>query len=573
MKRHKHSLPTRRVVILAIALFFCSAFVAVKDELFLISKNLDIFSAVYRQVSINYVDRTDAGKLIKTAVDAMLDELDPYTEYVQDTDVEDYKLKYVDTRYGGIGAAIFARDNRIYLSETYAGYPAAEAGLQVGDELVAVDGQQLTGLTTSEISHLLRGAERSAVVLGVRKVSSNEPVDVLLTRAAIRQPNVSHVSRLDNGIGYIKLDKFLEQSADEMEQALSGLGQKTPLNGVVIDLRDNGGGILQEAVKIVGLFVPRGELVVSQRGKNSAKNRSYRTMADPVVPEVPLVILINGNSASAAEIVAGALQDMDRAVIVGERSFGKGLVQQTFNVPYNNLVKVTVAKYYTPAGRCIQAADMTHKDLTGHYPAVPDSAIHAFSTRQGRVVYDGSGIYPDLAVDRIPHSPITKTLLAEHLVFDYATEFHAMNPNIADAAKFEVSDDQYTDFMRFLEGRDYHYRTATERLLHHLKVEALLEKQPATVIQQLESLENEVQDNGRSDLVTHRGEIKRVLGAEIVSRYHYREGKTTFSMKHDPQLRRATDLLAAETEYYSILSGEGEYRVIGNPGTILAVTP
>lgn len=566
-------MPTRRVVILAVAFFFCSAFVAVKDELFLISKNLDIFSAVYRQVSINYVDQTDAGKLIKTAVDAMLDELDPYTEYVQDTDVEDYKLKYVDTRYSGIGAAIFLRDDRVYLSETYAGYPAAEAGLQAGDELVAVDGQPLTGLTTGEISHLLRGAEDSPVVLGIRKSMHDESEEVLLIRAAIRQPNVSHIARLDKGIGYIKLDKFLEQSADEVAHALGSLEQKTPLRGLVIDLRDNGGGILQEAVKIVGLFVPRGELVVSQRGKNSTKNRSYRTMADPVAPEVPLVVLINGHSASAAEIVAGALQDMDRAVIIGERSFGKGLVQQTFNVPYNNLVKVTVAKYYTPAGRCIQSADIAHKDVNGRYPLVPDSAIHAFSTRRGRVVYDGSGIYPDLAVARAPYSPITQTLLAEYLLFDYATAFRATTPTIADVAKFEVSDDQYEDFMQFLEGKDYHYLEGTAQLLHRLKVEARLEKQPTAVIRQLELLEDEMQDKERVDLIAYRDEIKQMLGAEIVSRYHYRAGKTTYSMQHDPQLKRATMLLAAETEYYSILSGEGEYRIIGNPETILAAAP
>lgn len=564
----------RRVVLLVIALFFCSAFAVVKDDLFLISKNLDIFSAVYRQVSINYVEKTDAGKLVKTAVDAMLDELDPYTEYVPDVDVEDYKLKYVDTRYGGIGAAIFSRDNRIYLGETYAGYPAAEAGLQAGDELVAVDGQPLAGLTTGEISHLLRGVDRTPVMLRVRKAVYDEVEEVALVRADIRQPNVSHVAHLANGIGYIKLDKFLAETAVEMENALHSLQQKKPLSGLVVDLRDNGGGILQEAVKVVGLFVPRGELVVSQRGNNSAKNRNYRTVADPVAPDLPLTVLINAHSASAAEIVAGALQDMDRAVIIGERSFGKGLVQQTFSVPYNNLVKVTVAKYFTPAGRCIQAANVIHADRNGQAPHMSDAAVHAFSTRQGRVVYDGSGIYPDLAVEQTVHSPITKTLLAEYLIFDYATAFRMANPKIEGAEKFQVTDDQYVDFMRFLDGKDYHYRTATEQLLQRLKMEARLEKQPVAVIQQLESLETTVQDNGKLDLVTHREEIKRVLGAEIVSRYYYRTGGRLFSMQHDPQLRRATELLATDkTAYYSILSGEGEYRVIGNPEAILAIAP
>lgn len=572
MERQRKPFNVRRIAWLAIALFFCSAFVAVRDDLFLISKNLDIFSAVYRQVSINYVDKTNADKLIKTAVDAMLDELDPYTEYVQDADVEDYRLKYVDTRYGGIGAVIFERDSRMFIASVYAGYPAAENGIVPGDEIVAIDGRPLEGFSAAEVSHQLRGADGSAIVLQVRHTLDDRLETVPMTRVMVRQPNVSHVALLDHGVGYIKLDKFLEQSAMEMENALNGLAEQGRLNGLVIDLRDNGGGILREAVNIVNLFVPRGELVVSQKGKNSSKNRSYRTMAEPIAPDIPLAILINAHSASAAEIVAGALQDMDRAVIVGEPSFGKGLVQQTFNIPYNNLVKVTVAKYYTPAGRCIQALDFIHKDRNGRYTRVPDSVIHAFRTRAGRIVYDGSGIYPDITVVHKPYSAFTQALLSEHLVFDYATEFWATHKKIADAAEFRVDDAEYAAFVRFLEERGYHHVTDTERILQRLKIQAAVEEQPETVMQQIDVLEQAMASGRVNAPDDYRGEIKEVLGAEIVSRYHHQEGRQLFSMQHDPQLKRAMGLLGeTKKEYYSILSGEGEYKVIGNPETVLAV--
>lgn len=572
MKYRKHTPSAGRMTILVIGLLFFSGFVAIKDDLFLIGKNLDIFSAVYRQISLNYVDETDPNMLIKTAVDAMLDELDPYTEYVAETDIEDYKLKYVDTKYGGIGAAVFERNHQIYLSELYAGHPAARAGLQAGDELVSINGISLNGKSTVEASHLLRGAEQSDVLLEVRKPGKDE-VDLLtITRDIVRQPNVSHTALLDGGIGYIKLDKFLEQSAKEVDKALRDLREQGQFNGLIIDLRNNGGGILQEAVKIVNLFVPEGELVVSQRGKNTTKTHSYRTIAKPVAADVPLVVLINGHSASAAEIVAGALQDLDRAVIIGERSFGKGLVQQTFNIPYNNLVKVTVAKYYTPSGRCIQAVDFIHRDSSGTHVRVADSLINPFSTRKGRVVYDGSGIYPDITLKKAAYSPIARTLLSRYLIFDYATAFKQVHATIPDADKFEITDAQFDDFVQFLEEQDYEYLTQTEIVLQQLKALAEVEKKPGEIQQELAALERKVYRNKQQDLISHKEEIKEVLGGEIVSRYYHRKGRITFSFRYDNQLQCALNLLGtASNEYYSILEGEGKYKIIGQPGALLAV--
>lgn len=571
MKRRKNLWKVRRIALLAIPLFCCAAFVTVRDDLFLISKNLDIFSAVYRQVNINYVDRVDAGRLVKTAVDAMLNELDPYTEYVQDADVAAYKLKYVDTRYGGIGVTVFARDGRILISEVYAGHPADSAGLLAGDELVAANGEPLFGRTPDNVSRLLRGADGSTLSLEIRRARHDEPDTIALTRAMIRQPNVSYATVLEGGVGYIKLDKFLEQSALEVEHALSGLQQNGPLNGLIFDLRDNGGGILQEAVKIVNVFVPPGEVVVSQRGKNTAKNRSYRTMTAPVAADIPLTVLINRHSASAAEIVAGALQDLDRAVIVGERSFGKGLVQQTFSVPYNNLVKVTVARYYTPSGRCIQALDY-HQRRGGKYAHVPDSAIRAFPTRGGRVVYDGSGIYPDVLVENQAQGAVIETLARQHFIFDYATIFKSIHPEIAGAETFAITDAQYADFIQFLEDRDYQQLQGTEKALQRLKMQARIADRPEAVLRQFDTLMHALHNGSTMMVDRYRDEIKEVLGAEIVSRYYYQAGKKAFSMQHDDQLKRAVKLLGNEA-YYSILSGEGAYRTIGKPETILAVTP
>ncbi len=572
MNPHKHLLNAKRVTVLAIAVLFCSAFVSIKDDLFLISKNLDIFSAVYRQISLNYVDDTDPNALIKTAVDAMLDELDPYTEYVQEADVEDYKLKYVSAQYGGIGAAIFERDGQIFIAEPYAGYAADKAGVQAGDQLLRVNGVAVERKSPAEVSHLLRGAEGSEVALQIKKPGQSEPLSLHLDRMVVRQPNVSHATLLEGGIGYIRLDKFLERSAKEVADALTGLEEKArPLNGLIIDLRNNGGGILQEAVKIVNLFVPQGELVVSQKGKNATKTHIYRTMSGPLMPDIPLAVLINGRSASAAEIVAGALQDMDRAVVIGEQSFGKGLVQQTFNIPYNNLVKVTVAKYYTPSGRCIQARDFVHRDSNGEYARVSDSLINAFHTKSGRVVYDGSGIYPDVMIPETAYSPIAQTLADRYLIFDYATAFKQKHARIADADKFEVSESQYAEFIQFLENKDYQYFTKTETSLSELSLLAEAEKSPEEILQELRELTHKVYQSKQQDLMIHREEIKKMLGSEIVSRYYYKNGRTLFSLKYDQPLQRAKALLSGGTaEYYSILAGEGEYKTIGGPETLLA---
>src|ERR1700748_355576 len=387
------------------------------DDLFQIAKNLDVFSSVYKEVNINYVDDINSAKMLKTGVDAMLDGLDPYTEFVPESEIEEYKLHYVSTQYGGIGAGIFAREGKVYVSDVFQGFPAQKADIRAGDQLVKINNVDLAGKNNDQVSQLLKGTKGATIKLLLKRGDA-EPVEKNLLRDEIKQPNVTFYGMVDGNMGYIKLDKFLEHSADEVTTALTNIKKNNP-NGIILDLRSNGGGILQEAVKIVNLFVPKNTEIVSQIGKIKDKNFTYNTQYAPLDPNIPLVVLVNGRSASASEIVAGSLQDLDRAVIIGQRSYGKGLVQQTFNLPYNSLVKITIAKYYIPSKRCIQEIDYAHRKDDGSVVKVADSLIHEFKTKDGRSVYDGSGIYPDIFVKPDHFANVTQALVGKLLVFDY----------------------------------------------------------------------------------------------------------------------------------------------------------
>ncbi|HEY1025786.1 MAG TPA: S41 family peptidase, partial [Sphingobacteriaceae bacterium] len=349
----------KAIVAGSIAAAACSF--AFSEDLFQVTKNLDIFASVYKELNINYVDDVNSSRLIKTGIDAMLEDLDPYTEYVQESDIEDYKMKYVSTQYGGIGATVMNKGGKVIVTDPFLGFPAQKADVRAGDEIVSINGIPMKGKEGDQVSQMLKGPKGTPVKLLLVREGIARPFEKNMMREEIRQPNVSYSGMLQGNVGYIKLDKFLENSGQEVRDALMTL-RKNDLNGLVLDLRNNGGGILQEAVKIVNLFVDRDVLVVMQKGRNREKTISYKTQTAPVEPNLPLVVLVNSRSASASEIVAGSLQDLDRAVVIGQRSFGKGLVQQTFNLPYNSLVKVTVAKYYTPSGRCIQALDYTHRN-------------------------------------------------------------------------------------------------------------------------------------------------------------------------------------------------------------------
>ncbi|WP_317131814.1 S41 family peptidase [Mucilaginibacter rubeus] len=543
--------------------------VGFNDDLFQISKNLDVFASVYKEVNINYVDDINSAKLVKTGVDAMLDGLDPYTEFVPESEIEDYKLHYVSTQYGGIGASIFLRNGKVFVSEVFAGFPAQKGDVHPGDQLLKINDVDLNGKNNDQVSQLLKGSKGAAIKLFIKRDNTPQPFEKNLVRDEIKQPNVSYFGMVDGNMGYIKLDKFLENSAAEVTNALVELKKKNP-SGIILDLRSNGGGILQEAVKIVNLFVQKDVEIVSQKGKIKEKNFTYSTISAPLEPDLPLVVLVNSHSASASEIVAGALQDLDRAVIIGQRSYGKGLVQQTFNLPYNSLVKITIAKYYVPSGRCIQELDYTHRKDDGSVVKVADSLIHEFKTKNGRSVYDGSGIYPDLFIKQEKFANVTQALVGKLLIFDYATVYHDKHAKIADARSFTLSDGEYNDFIKYLADKNYSYTTASEKLLTSLKVEATKDKQFNDIQAEYEGLKTKLIASKKNDLIQHKDEIKQVLENEIASRYYYEKGRYETNFKYDKELAQSVKTMQDKAQLVSILKGEGFYKVIGKPVLAMA---
>ena len=535
------------------------------EDMFQVTKNLDLFASVYKEISINYVDEVDPSKVIKTGIDAMLEDLDPYTQYIQESDVVDYKLKYVSTQYGGIGASIFTRDGKLYISEPFEGFPAQKADIRPGDEILEINSIKVKGKSNEQVSQMLKGPKNSTVKLLINRPEVANPIEKPLIREDIKQDNVSYYGMLPENVGYIKLDRFLEDSSQEVKQALLEL-RKNKLNGLILDLRNNGGGILQDAVKIVNLFVNKDVNVVIQKNRYKDRTITYKTSSNPIEAELPLIVLINSRSASASEIVAGSLQDLDRAIIVGQRSFGKGLVQQTFNLPYNSLMKVTVAKYYTPSGRCIQALDYTHRDSEGSVVKVADSLISEYKTKRGRLVYDGSGIYPDVFVKPLKYNQITQTLANKYFVFDYATKFRKEKQSIGDAKSFNISDSEYLNFVDFLSNKDYNYNTKTEKLLSDLRDEAEKENKLGEIKTEYEALKAKVFYSKKNDLIQFKDEIRKVLEAEITSRYYFERGRIEQGFKNDTEISKALTVIGDKSTIASILKGEGTFKTIGKPG-------
>ena len=512
------------------------------DRGFEIAKNLEIFSSVYKNLNLNYVDDVDPGKTMKVAIDAMLSSLDPYTNYFPESDIEDVKLQLMG-EYGGVGALIMQRGDSIMISEPYKGMPAADAGLKAGDRILAVNGESTKGKTTSDVSGAMRGQAGTQVTLRLER--AGKEFEKTLTRRAIKLPNVPYSGFVGDGtIGYIKLDEFTADAAKNVREAFVRLKKEKPnMRGVILDLRGNGGGLMNEAVDIVNIWVPKGTLVVETKGKVASKNMKSLTRLQPEDTEIPLAVIIDGSSASASEIVSGSLQDLDRAVIIGQRSFGKGLVQNILPMPYNSQMKVTVSKYYIPSGRCIQAIDYSHRDENGRALKVPDSLKTAFKTRSGRTVYDGFGIEPDIEIEPEYMSNIAIALTQKLLVFDYATQFYRSHESIAPAGEFEITDDIYNDFCRFLKERNLTYSTSTERMVSQLRDIAKQEKYDTAIEQQLKEMEQRLASEKEGDLTKHREEVCDMLKAEILVRYYYDEGRLEGVLKTDPVVNRAIEEL------------------------------
>lgn len=556
-----------KVLALLSTLAFVTLTWSFKEDLFQVSKNIDVFAALYKEININYVEETNPAELMKNGIDAMLDNLDPYTEYIPESEIEDYKLKYVSTQYGGIGAGTLFIEGKLFINEVSEGYPADKQGVKPGDQLVKINENEVKGKDRGQISQLLRGPKGSPVDLVI--IRDGAVISRKLIRDEIKQPNVSYYGMTSGNIAYIRLDKFLENSAQEVKDAATSLIKQDP-KGMILDLRYNGGGILQEAVKIVNLFVGKNVLVVTQKGRNPQKTITYKTYSDPLLPQIPLVVLVGGGSASASEIVAGSLQDLDRAIIVGQRSYGKGLVQQTFNLPYNSLVKVTVAKYFTPSGRCIQALDYAHRDVNGNTHKFADSVMSKFSTNAGRNVYDGNGIYPDVFVSATRPSPITMSIMSKGLFFDYANTYRKKNKEIGPPESFQLSDADYVEFVASMADKDYSYTSQTEKLLADLGSEAEKEGKLAAVKADLDDLKSKMIGAKKTDLMTFKPEIKRILENQIASRYYYEKGKVVQAFQYDKELAEAKAVLNNSTKMLAILRGDGEYKTIGSPNKAIA---
>lgn len=522
------------------------------DKGFEIAKNLEIFANVYRNIHLNYVDDLDPGKTMKTAIDAMLASLDPYTNYYPESDIEDVKLQLLG-EYGGIGALIHQKDKNIYIAEPYEGMPADEAGLKAGDRIVEVNGVSTEGKNNGDVSAAMRGQAGTTVTLKLER--QGKIFEKKLTRREIKLKTVPYYGFVQNDVGYIKLNEYTQSSAKQVRDAFHALKEERPqMKGIILDLRGNGGGLLNEAVDIVNIFVQKGELIVETKGKVASKNLKSFTRMAPEDTEMPMAVLIDGYSASASEITSGSLQDLDRAIIVGTRSFGKGLVQNVLPMNYNTQMKVTVSKYFIPSGRCIQAIDYAKRDANGKAVKVPDSLKTAFKTRNGRTVYDGFGIEPDVEVTPEYMSSLSLALINKFLIFDFATEFVQTHPSILPAAEFEITDEIYNDFKQFLSTKDYSYNTITENILKDLRESAKEEEYLESIQKELDELEAKFKADKQGDLDKHRAEIAEMLKAEILGRYYYEKGRIEGSLKSDPDVLKAVELLCDKAAYKKLLT-------------------
>lgn len=542
----------KRKLTLLLLLGLAMTAAAQNDKGFEISKNLEIFANVYKNLHTNYVDEVDPGKTMKVAIDAMLASMDPYTNYFAESDMEDVKMQVLG-QYGGIGSLIHQEGNKIFIAEPYEGLPADKAGVKIGDRIVAVNGESTEGKNTSDVSSAMRG--QAGTTLTLRLERDGKEFDVTITRAEIRLPNVSYSGMVNGNVGYIRLDEFTQNAAKNVREAFRKLKRENPgLKGVILDLRGNGGGLMGEAVDIVNIWVPQNELVVETKGKVASKNIKSRTRMVPEDLDIPVAVLINNQSASASEIVSGSLQDLDRAVIIGERSYGKGLVQNILPMPYNSQMKVTVSKYFIPSGRCIQAIDYKHRDENGRAVKVPDSLKTAFSTRHGRTVYDGFGIEPDVEVEHPASSLLSVALYNRFHFFNYALKFHREHPTIASPKEFTITDEIYQDFINYLSDKTYEYTTYTENIISDLRKVAEEEEYMDNLKQQIEQLEKTYKEAKKDDLMRHRDEISQLLKDAILVHYYYRKGCIEGALAQDPDVVKAIEILSSPAEYNRILN-------------------
>lgn len=546
----------RKFIFLVLITLVGSTFIASsKNDKAAITRNLDIFNSVYKELQVFYVDSIDAEKSINTAINAMLNDIDPYTEYIPAKEQDAFKTMTTG-EYGGIGSYIMERDGKVYISEPYEGSPAQRAGLKAGDLIVKIDNDTTLGWKSSKVSERLKGQAGTPLTVVVqRPYVEDSIITINLMREKIQVPSVPYYAVVKDNIGYIYLTSFTDKSAKEVRDALVELKKDPRVKSIILDLRSNGGGLLESAVKIVGLFVPKNTEVLRTKGKGHLNEKVYKTTSSPIDTEIPLAVFIDGGSASSSEIVAGALQDLDRAVIIGSRSFGKGLVQSTRQLPYDGLLKVTIAKYYIPSGRLIQAIDYSHRNPDGSVARIPDSLTNVFKTAHGREVRDGGGITPDIKVTYPTANRLTYNIVRDNWAFDYATRFAATTPTIASAHDFVITDSIFNDFKKFIDPDKFQYDKVCEKMLSDLKETAKIEGYANDSINaQFEILEGMLKHNLDKDLDNNRKEISELIASEIIKRYYYQKGQIIESLKSDIALDSAAVILNDLNAYRKILS-------------------
>ena len=526
---------------------------SVNEHSFKISKNLTIFNSVLRELDMFYVDTLSYNKMMKSTIDNMLEKLDPYTVYLPEEETED--LTFMTTgEYAGIGALIMKKDKVICISEPYEGMPAQRNGVRAGDIIVQVDGEDVDDLSVSEVSALLKGTPNTMIKLKLKRPGEKKLIEKDFLREKIQVNPVSYSAKIADKVGYVMLNEFTDRAALELKNAVSELIKQHKIESLVLDIRNNGGGLIDEAVKIVGFFEPKGTDVVTTKGKNKESDRTYKTPVEPVFPQLKLVILANRSSASASEIVAGSIQDLDRGVIVGERTFGKGLVQNIRPLNYGGHLKVTTAKYYIPSGRCIQALDYSHRNEDGSVGHIPDSLTSEFKTRNGRIVRDGGGIVPDTVTKDDRKINIAYYIFAQNLYFDFATLYVLQHPVIASPSEFALSNEDFKAFTDYLVEKKFTYTTQTEKSYNALLEMAQYEGLDKRAKDEFTALKTKLMPDITKNIEENKSEVSELLSLEIIKRYYYQKGEIQYSLRTDKDLKVALDLLKQDGKYQKILN-------------------
>lgn len=545
---------TQLIIILSFAFCF-TAFqtFANDDKTFRISKNLGLFNSIVRELDLNYVDTLNYDKLTSTAISSMLRGLDPYTVYIEEEQKDD--LTFMTTgEYGGIGALISKNDNGIFISDPYEGKPAQKNDIRAGDIILEVDGVDVTNMSITEVTNRLKGTPNTTIKIKIQRPGEKKPIEKNFLRERIQINSVTYSKVYNDSIAYILLTDFTDHAAVEVKNTLNDMIKTQPVQSLVLDLRGNGGGLINEAVKILGYFLPKGTTVVTTKGKDVNAQYTYKTPTEPIFPDVKLVVLTNNSSASASEIIAGAVQDLDRGVIIGERTFGKGLVQSIRPLGYGAHLKITTAKYYIPSGRCIQAIDYSNKNEDGSIRALPDSLTNEFTTNNGRKVRDGGGIAPDIVIEDNRKMNIAYYIYAENHYFDFATQYVLQHSNIASPDKFVLSDEDFNAFKNYLIEKDFNYTSQTERYFNDLRELAEYEGIDAFAEEEFEALKLKLKPDISQNIEKNKDEIANLLSLEIIKRYYYQKGEVEFSLRSDEVIDRAISVLKDNDEYNRILT-------------------